>query len=106
VKTLITVTRTGDAIRVAKVTAHGEELLEPDAEARALAILLWAKLADHDPQGGSTLLPWGGLTSRMDQLTAAVMKLTVALDQHAKDLADLTKKVQAVAQPTPVPRGQ
>jgi hypothetical protein len=107
-KTLVTITRNGDAIRISKVTAHGEEVLVADAEAQALAMLLWGKLAAKadDTGGGQALLPWNTITHRLDKLITAVEKLTASTEKHAHEMHEFQIKVSAVKKPTPVVVGQ
>lgn len=105
-KTLLTVTRNGDTIRISRVTAHGEEVIEPDAESKALGVLLWSRLAQGDPQGGVQLLPWDAIGGRLDRLTAAVERLTVQTEKHAHAMAQFQVAAQAATKPTPVQRGQ
>jgi hypothetical protein len=106
VKTLITVTRNGDAIRISRVTAHGEEVIEADAEARALAVLLWGRIMQHEmSQNGQPLLPWNNITTSLSRLNSAVERLTERLDAntHAMNVAQTQ---QVAPKPTPVRRGQ
>lgn len=104
-KPLVTVTRVGDSIRISKVTAHGEEIIEADAEARALAILLWAKMTQEEPTHGNPLIKWDYMGELMSKLTGAVERLTARIDNHAHAMSVLETKM-AVTKPTPVPRGQ
>jgi len=103
-KTLVTVTRDGDKVRISKVTAHGEEVVkEVDVVAQALAMLLWAKLAaQEDFSGGDALLPWRSIQPRLDHLTAAVDKLTVQLEKHAHEMREFQVKASQQKKPTPV----
>ncbi len=105
-KTLVTVTRDGDKVRISKVTAHGEEVLHDiDVVAQSLAMLLWMKLSQQDDVGGGdALLPWHSIRPRLDALTAATEKLTTALEKHAHEMRDFQQKVSP--KPTPAPRGQ
>lgn len=105
-KEMVTVTRNGDAIRISKITAHGEQIIEPDVEAKALAMLLWLKLSKSEPEGGANLFPWGGIRDRFDTLTAAVEKLTKALDKHSHEMVNFQIVANAAIRPTPVKRGQ
>ncbi len=103
-KEMVTITRVGDAIRLSRVTAHGEELiLDPDLEARSLAVLLWAMLAKEDPLGGQTLVPWHRLEAGLNKLTAGLEKIGTQVEKLAHELNE-TKK--AAAKPTPVRVGQ
>ena len=54
---VITVHVTPEGVRISKVTPHGEEVIEPDAEARAVAVLLWAKIARQAPEGHAQVWP-------------------------------------------------
>lgn len=105
-KTMVTVAQVGDAIRVSKVTAHGEEIIEPDMEVQSLAILLWGKLMHGDPGGGSPLLPWHNITARLDKMGQSMDNLTTAINKHAHEMRDFQVKANAAVKPTPVPRGQ
>lgn len=105
-KTMVTVSQVGDAIRLSKVTAHGEEIvLDPDLEIRALAILLWKKLGQEELGGGNTLIPWQVVEGKLDRLTQAVEKLAQIVEKHDSSMRDFQVKLQAAAKPTPV-RGQ
>lgn len=105
-KTMVTVTKVGDAIRLSRVTAHGEEIiLDPDIEMQSLAILLWKKLGEADPEGGNALLPWDGIRQRLDRLAQAVEGLNVSIEKHAHQMQEFQVKLTAATKPTPV-RGQ
>lgn len=107
-KELITVTRTGDAIRVSRVTAHGEEVIEPDMEAKALAVLLWSYMTKGDPSEGTALLPWDKIQSSLANLTASVERMTAELKNTQHMLATHRVALEAAqAKTTPVRiRGQ
>lgn len=107
-KTLVTVTRNGDAIRVSKVTAHGEEVLVADAEATALACLLWGKLAKQadDLGGGQVLLPWQPIMDRLEKLITVTEKLAQQIEKHTHAMTEFQVKAAAAVKPTPAPRGQ
>ena len=102
-KTMITVSQVGDAIRVSRVTAHGEEIVDPDLEVRLLANLLWARLAKGESMTGTQLAPWEQIQSSIDRLAAAVTKTAVVAEKLEHSIQQA--KVQAAAKPTPV-RGQ
>ncbi len=106
-KTLVTVTRDGDKVRVSKVTAHGEEVVHDiDVVAQSLAMLLWMKLAkSEDISGGDALLPWNTIHTRLDRLTESVEKLTTQLEKHAHQMKEFQTKVSQ-PKPTPVRVGQ
>lgn len=102
-KTLLTVTRDGDKVRISKVTAHGEEVIkEVDVVAQSLAMLLWSKLATEDLGGGDALLPWHIIFSRLEMLSGAVEKMAVALEKHAHEMREFQVKVSQQKKPTPV----
>lgn len=106
-KTLITVTRVGDSIRISKVTDHGEEVIEADVEARALGVLLWGKLANEEVSHGTPLLPWKDMGNRLDKLTTAVERLTAQIDNHAHAVTVLrTEFEQKKSTPVKPQRGQ
>ncbi len=105
-KTLVTVTRVGDAIRISKVTAHGEEVIEADAEARALGVLLWSRIAAEEPREGHPLLPWDGITSRLDRLATAVERLTTRIDNHTHAMTVLETTQKATKSTPVIQKGQ
>lgn len=107
-KEMITVTRTGDAIRVSRVTAHGEEVIEPDMEAKALAVLLWSYMTKGDPSEGAALLPWADIKSSLAALTAAVGTLTAEMKntQHMLSVHRVAMEAAQTKKSTPVQRGQ
>lgn len=105
-KTLITVTRVGDSIRISKVTPHGEEIIEADAEARALAVLLWGRLSQEEPTHGTPLLPWEHIGKTLVNLTSAVERLTARIESNTHALNVAATKPAPPTKPTPVARGQ
>ncbi len=106
-KEMVTVTRVGDAIRISKVTAHGEEILEVDAETKALAILLWGRMTQEEPRHGTPLLPWKEMGGLLERLTAAVERLTAQIDNHAHAVTVLRTEFETQkTKSTPGKRGQ
>ena len=106
-KTMVTVTQVGDAIRLSRVTAHGEEIiLDPDIEMKSLAILLWGKLGEANPQGGNPLLPWHAVEGKLDRLTQAIEKLAQIVEKHDHSMREFQVKINTATKPTPVNRGQ
>lgn len=106
-KTLITVTRNGDAIRISRVTAHGEEVIEADAEARALGVLLWGRLMKEDKaEHGEPLLPWDNIARSLHGLGSSIERLTARLDANTHALSVAQAQAAQSKKPTPAPRGQ
>ena len=106
-KEMITVTRTGDAIRVSRVTPHGETVIEPDMEAKALAVLLWSYMTKGDPSEGTSLLPWSDIRTSLATLTAEVGKLSAELRNTQHMLSVHRAAAEAAQKTTPVRnRGQ
>jgi hypothetical protein len=103
-KTLITVSQVGDAIRVSRVTGHGEELIDPDLEIRLLANLLWARLAKGESMTGTQLAPWDQIQRSIERLTDAVTKIAVIAEKLDHSIQQA--KIIAAAKPTPVRVGQ
>lgn len=103
-KTMVTITQVGDTVRLSRVTAHGEELIDPDLEARCLANLLWAKLAKGEDMTGTQLAPWDQILHGISKLSDAVTKTAVVVEKLEHSIQQA--KVVTAAKPIPVQRGQ
>ena len=105
-KVMLTITRVGSGIRISKVTRHGETMVSPDEEERALAVLLWSKLCKGEvATAGTPLLPWDHINETLSRLSGAIETMTRRLDAntHALTVAQTQKQEN---KPAPVPRGQ
>ncbi len=104
-KTMVTISQVGDSVRLSRVTAHGEEIImDPDLEARSLANLLWAKLANSADMTGTQLAPWDQILRGVEKLAEAVAKAAIVVEKLEHSIQQA--KAATAAKPTPVRVGQ
>lgn len=102
-KTLVTINKDGDNVRISKVTAHGEEVLIPDVESKMLAMMLWQRLKVSDHLEHEPLFP--SLNSLEKLVTSLVKELAlhrVALERHSHAMENWQEKQSS--KPPSVPR--
>ena len=82
-------------VRLSRVERHGESVVDADAETRALAVLLWARVARQEPTGHAMVWP------TIEQAVTQIERLAERVDRLAVRAEQVLHRLEY----TPVPEG-